>query len=70
MQNVKILIETDELISVLDAAKELSIHFTTVYRWIKKGKVFSFSIHGVDYLHTSEVQALKNKMHEGQEIAS
>ena len=66
MPNVKILIETDELVAVPDAAKELKPHFTTVYRWIKKGKVFSFPIHSVDYLRINEVQALKLKMHEGQ----
>ena len=66
MQNVKIFIEADELVAVPDAAKELKLHFTTVYRWIKKGKVFSFPIHSVDYLHINEVQALKLKMNEGQ----
>ena len=50
MQNVIILIETDELVTVPDAAKELKLHFTTVPRWIKKGEVFSFPIHSVDYL--------------------
>ena len=66
MQNIKILIETDKLVTVPDAAKELKLHFTTVYRWIKKAKVFSFPIHGVDYLHINEVQALKLKMNESQ----
>jgi len=47
-------------------AKELKLHFTTVYRCIKKGKVFSLPIHSVDYLHINEVQALKLKMNEGQ----
>ena len=58
MQNVKILIETDGLVTVPHAAKELKLRFTAVYRWIKKVKVFSFSIHGIYYLHINEVQAL------------
>ena len=66
MQNVKFLIKTDELFTGPDAAKELKLHFTTVYRWIKKGKVFSFAIHGIDHLHINDFQALKLKINEGQ----
>lgn len=56
MQNVKILIKTDELFTGPDAAKELKLQFTTGPRLVKKSKVFSFSIHGVDYLHINVVQ--------------
>ena len=66
MQNVKILVETDELVTVPDAAKEPKFHFTTVPRLNKKGKVFSFPMHGVDYLHINGVQTLKLRMNEGQ----
>jgi hypothetical protein len=50
MQNINILIETDELVAGPAAAKELKLHFSTLYQWIKKGEVFSFPIHSVDYL--------------------
>ena len=77
MQNVKIIIEglcktskfsieTDELVTGPDAAKKLKLHFTTVPRSVKKGKVFSFPIHGVDHLHINDFQALKLKMNKGQ----
>ena len=69
MLKVKILVETDELTTARAAAEFLGIHFTTVYRWIKAGKLFAFPIGGVDYIHTSEVQALKDKMKEAQEVA-
>ena len=58
MQNFNILVETDELVTVPHAAKKLKHHFTTVYRWIKKVKVFSFPIHRIYYLHIIEAQAL------------
>ncbi len=56
MQNVNILIETDELVTGPDATKELRLYFTTVSRFTIKGKIFSLPVHGVDYLHTNEVQ--------------
>ena len=56
MQNAIIFINTDELFTGPDAAKELKLHFTTVPRLIKKCKVFSFPIHSVDYLHINQVQ--------------
>ena len=62
MQKVKILVETDELTTARDAAKTLGVHFTTVYRWIKAGKLWAIRIGGIDYLHTSEIMALKNKI--------
>ncbi|MBA7623778.1 hypothetical protein ES703_31177 [subsurface metagenome] len=67
MLKVKILIETDELTTVLDAAKFLGVHFATVYRWIKAGRLLGIPIGGQVYLHTSEVKALKNKTNEAQE---
>jgi len=61
MQKVKIVLETDELTTVLDAAKYLGVHFTTVYRWIKTRKLHPIPIAGQDYLATDEVKALKEQ---------
>ena len=61
MQKVKIILETDELTTVLKAAKYLGVHFATVYRWIKAGKLHPIPIAGQDYLATDEVKALKEK---------
>ncbi len=65
-QNVKIFIETCELVTDPDVAKKLKLHFTTIYQRIKKGKLFSFPIHSVDYLRINDIQAFKLKMNEGQ----
>ncbi|MBA7678011.1 hypothetical protein ES703_86278 [subsurface metagenome] len=61
MQKVKIILETDEITTVLEAAKYLDVHFTTVYRWIKAGKLHPIPIAGQDYLATDEVKALKER---------
>ena len=64
MQKVKIILETDELTTVLEAAKYLGVHFATVYRWIKAGKLHPIPIAGQDYLATDEIKTLKKKMDE------
>lgn len=66
MQNVKILIKTDELLNGPQAAKELECHFTAVPRLIKKSNVFSPPIHGINCLHVNDVQALNLEINEGQ----
>ena len=49
------------MVTVPDAAMELKLHFMTVYRCIKKGKVFSFPFHSVDYLHIREITSLNSE---------
>lgn len=61
MQKVKIVLETDDLTTILEAAKYLGVHFSTVYRWIKAGKLYPITIAGQDYLFTDEIKALKEK---------
>ena len=45
MQNVKNLIEIDELVICPDAAKELESYPASVSRPIKMGKVFLYPVH-------------------------
>jgi len=68
MQKVKIILETDDLTTVLEAAKYLGVHFATVYRWIKAGKLHPIPIAGQDYLATDEVRALKEKNKQAAEV--
>jgi len=68
MKKVKIILETDELTTVLEAAKYLGVHFATVYRWIKAGKLHPIPIAGQDYLATDEVRALKEKNKQAAEV--
>jgi len=70
MQKVKIILETDELTTVLEAAKYLGVHFATVYRWIKAEKLHPIRIAGQDYLATDEVKAIKEKNNQAAEPAA
>lgn len=62
MQKVKIVLETDELTTALQAAKYLGVHFATVYRWMKSGKLHPIRIAGQDYLAADEVEAMKRQL--------
>ena len=57
----KITISTNDLLSVPQAAKELGVHFVTVYRWIEQGKIRPFRIGNQVFVTTEEVKALKEQ---------
>lgn len=56
-----IVISADDLITVPQAAKDLGVHFATVYRWIEKGKIHPIRIAGQVYLAVADVKRLKNR---------
>lgn len=58
-QKQSITISTDELMTVLQAAKVIGVHFATVYRWVENGKVLSLKFGGIIFIPTSEVERLK-----------
>ncbi|MBA7670190.1 hypothetical protein ES703_78335 [subsurface metagenome] len=43
------------------AAKQLGVHFTTIYRWINAGTILSINFGGILFVPKSEVERLKNK---------
>lgn len=60
-QRTKITFSTDDLLSVPQAAKELGVHFSTVYRWIDKGLINPFRIGGQVFVAVEEVNRLKEE---------
>ncbi len=60
-QRTKITISTDDLLSVPQAAKQLGVHFATVYRWIEKGRIHPFRIGGQVFVTVDEIRALKEQ---------
>lgn len=57
----KVTITTKDLVSVPKAAKELGVHFTTVYRWIRKGEIHPFTIGTQDFITTTDLKTLKKR---------
>ena len=58
-QKTKITVTTEDLVSVPQAAKELGVNFSTVYRWINKGKIRPFRIGGQVFITVDEIRSLK-----------
>ena len=59
--------QTTDFITVRQAAKQIGVHFTTVYRWIDAGTILSINFGGILFIPTSEVVRLKNKQTTGTE---
>ena len=56
-----VTLETDKLISIPRAAKILGVHFTTLYRRVKRGELHQIRIGGQTYLDVEQVEQLKNR---------
>jgi len=59
LEDARLIIEFSDLTNPIEAAKYLGVHKTTVYRWIKRGKLHSVNIAGYECLLKTEVKALK-----------
>ncbi len=55
-----IKVETTDLISIQQAAKELGRPRATVYRWAEKDKIITIRLGGILFVPTSEIKRLKN----------
>lgn len=56
---MEIKVRTDDLVSVAQAALELSKPRVTIYRWIDDGKVVAVRLGGILFIPKSEVERLK-----------
>jgi len=54
-----IIITTEDLMTVVEAAKQLGKHITTIYRWIDNGGMVGVQFGGIMFIPTSEVERLK-----------
>ena len=55
----KITLTTKDLVSIPHASKELGVHFTTVYRWLKKGLFHPITIGEQDFITRTDLETLK-----------
>jgi len=60
-QRTKITVTSEDLLSVPQAAKELGVHFATVYRWIDKGKIHPIRIANQVFVAVDEIMTLKEQ---------
>jgi len=55
----KIVVDTGEVYSAADAAREIGIGYATLYRWIKKGKIIVVKLAGRTLVPKTEVERLQ-----------
>jgi len=63
---VKIIIDIPDLHDTNEASKLLGIGYTTLYRWIKAGKIIPVRGDGRTLIPKSEIERLKKKRQDGQ----
>jgi len=54
-----------DFLTVLRSARQIGVHFTTIYRWIEAGKLDSVRFGGIVFIPRGEVERLKNKQDSG-----
>lgn len=72
MEDVQLIVPVTNLTTVLSAAEYLNVHFTTLYRWLQKGKtkagipLHPITIAGTVYLIKDEMESIKKAMEESK----
>ena len=60
-RGTKFTFSTEDLLSVPQAAKELGVHFATVYRWIERELLHPVRIANQIFLTIADVKALREQ---------
>lgn len=60
-EGVTIRVNTSDLVSVRDAAKELGRPRVTIYRWVDAGKIIGIKLGGILFIPKSEIERLKKE---------
>ena len=64
---VEIRIKTDEVVTVIEAARQLGRPKMTLYRWIHAGKIISIEFGGILFVPKAEVERLKKNRATGDQ---
>jgi len=52
-------LQPGDVLSVREAAKEIGVHFTTLYRWVEAGEAIFISFGGNIFIPMLEIERLK-----------
>jgi len=52
------------VMTVMEAAKHIGVHYTTVYRWVEKGEIAYFQLGNIFFIPTVEVLKVAAKRKE------
>ena len=59
--------QTTDFMTVRQAAKQIGVHFTTIYRWVEAGTILSINFGGILFIPKSEVERLNKKKEQATE---
>jgi len=55
------ILQKGKVVSVIEAANEIGVHFTTLYRWIQSGKIVFVSFGDTIFIPVAEVERIKKE---------
>ncbi len=53
--------QTADFMTARQAAKQIGVHFTTVYRWVDAGTILNINFGGILFIPKSEVERIKRE---------
>ena len=56
-----IRVESTDLLSIQQTAKELNMPRTTLYRWAERGKILTIRLGGILFVPKSEIERIKKE---------
>jgi len=57
-------LQRGKVVPIIEAANEIGVHFTTIYRWVQSGKIVFVSFGDTIFIPVAEVERIKNKKNE------
>jgi len=57
-EKTQVVLESNQLVPIPRAAEILGVHFTTIYRWVKKGKLHIIQIGNQTYLDAAQIKKM------------
>lgn len=60
-QKIRLTVESEDLMTIAQAAEELGIHLATAYRWVERRTLHAFRIGDQVFVTMDEVRALREQ---------
>lgn len=55
------ILQKGKVVPVIEAANEIGVHFTTLYRWVQSGKIVFVSFGDTIFIPVAEVERINNE---------
>ena len=55
------ILQKGKVVPVFEAAQEIGVHFTTLYRWVQAGKIIFVSFGDSIFIPVAEVERIKRE---------